>query len=70
MPGLMAPPQRYPSRPLMLAATAPIHVRPGLMNADASAFSDFDLHEELTRLLWAAVVVLAVIVYLGHIAAS
>ena len=64
----MAPPERYPSRPLMLAAAAPLHVPRGLMSADAVAFEGFDVHRELTRLLWAAVAVLAVVTYLGHIA--
>jgi len=67
MPGLMAPPQRHPSRPLMLAAAAPLHPGRGLMSADAAAFEGFDVREELTHLLWATVVVLAVVVYLGHI---
>ena len=69
MPGLMAPPQRHSSRPLMLAAAAPPHPARGLMSADAQAFGDFDLHTELTRLLWATVAVLAVVVYVGHLAA-
>ena len=41
----------------------------GLMSVDLAAFEDFDLHVELTRLLWAAVVVLAVVIYLGHLTA-
>jgi hypothetical protein len=69
MPGVMAPPERYPSRPLMLAAAAPLHSPRGLMSVEAAAFEGFDLHGELTRLLWAAVAVLAVVLYLGHVAA-
>jgi hypothetical protein len=39
------------------------------MSPDAATFGDFDLHEELTRLLWAVAVVLALVVYLAHAAA-
>ena len=69
MPGLMAPPERHPSRPLMLATAAPLHPPRGLMSTDATTFGDFDLHRELTRLLWATAAVLAVVTYLGHLAA-
>jgi hypothetical protein len=53
----------------MLATAAPLHPPRGLMSPEPAAFGDFDLQRELTRLLWATVVVLAVVVYLGHVAA-
>jgi hypothetical protein len=68
MPGLMAPPERHPSQPLMLAAAAPLHPPRGLMSTDADAFADFDLHLELKRLLWAAAALLALVIYLAHTA--
>ena len=64
MHGVMAPPRRYPSRPLMLATSTPRHPPRGLMSADAAAFSAFDLQLELTRLLWAGVAVLGLVLYL------
>ena len=62
----MAPPERYPSRPLMLAAATPVHPSRGLMSPDAEAFADFDLHVELKRFLWGAAALLALVVYLAH----
>jgi hypothetical protein len=53
----------------MLAAESPLHTQRGLMSAEPAAFGDFDVHRELTRLLWVVVTVLAVVVYLGHVAA-
>jgi hypothetical protein len=70
MPGLMAPPETYASRPLMLAAAAPLHMPRGLMSVETAAFEGFDPHRELTRLLWAAAALLAVVLYLGHTAAQ
>ena len=64
----MAPPQRHPSRPLMLAAAAPLHAPRGLMSVDAEAFDGFDLHFEFRRLLWAGVAVLSFVLYLLHAA--
>ncbi|HEY2355636.1 MAG TPA: hypothetical protein VGH79_12135 [Gaiellaceae bacterium] len=69
MSGVMAPPTRYPSRPLMLAAAAPLHAPRGLMSPEAAAFEGFDVHRELTRLLWAAVVVVSLVIYLWHVTA-
>jgi hypothetical protein len=68
MHGVMAPPKRYRSRPLMLAAGTPHHPPRGLMSTEAAAFASFDLHLELKRLLWAAVAVLALLLYLWHAA--
>jgi len=68
MPGVMAPPERHPSQPLMLAAASPLHPPRGLMSADAEAFADFDLHLELRRFLWGAAGLLAVVLYLSHAA--
>jgi hypothetical protein len=68
MHGLMAPPRRYPSRPLMLAAAAPHHPPRGLMSGDVAAFAEFDLHIELKRFLWGAVALLAFVLYLAHAA--
>jgi len=59
----MAPPGRHPSRPLMLAAGSPLKQPRGLMTVEAGAF---DLHLELTRLLWGAVAVLAVVLFALH----
>jgi hypothetical protein len=53
----------------MLASAAPLHPPQSLMCADPATFDGFDLHAELMRLLWSAAVVLAVVLYLGHIAA-
>lgn len=69
MSGLMAPPERYPSQPLMLAAAAPNQSPRGLMSVEVAAFEGFDLHVELTRLLWTAVAVLTVAIYLGYLTA-
>src|SRR5438105_4373613 len=55
VPGVMAPPHRYPSRPLMLAAGTPHRPPRDLMSSDAAAFADFDFELELKRLLWSAV---------------
>jgi len=68
MPGVMAPPKRYPSRPLMLAAGTPHRTPRGLMSSDASAFAGFDFEVELKRVLWSGVVVLAVVLYFSHVA--
>ena len=69
MHGVMAPPMRYRSRPLMLAAAQPHRPPRGLMSTEATAFASFDLHLELKRLLWAAAAVLAVLLYLWHASA-
>jgi hypothetical protein len=66
----MAPPKRYTSRPLMLAAGAPHPPSRGLMSTEAGAFAAFDLHLELKRLLWSGVGVLALVLYLLHAAAG
>jgi hypothetical protein len=68
MHGVMSPPQRYPSRPLMLATGTPHHPPRGLMSTEAAAFAGFDLHFELKRLLWMGVAVLALVLYLSRIA--
>jgi hypothetical protein len=64
MQGVMSPPKRFPSRPLMLAAGAPLHPPRGLMSTEPASFVAFDLQLELRRLLWAAAAVLAVVLYL------
>jgi hypothetical protein len=69
MHGVMAPPERYRSRPLMLAAATPHRPPRGLMSTEATDFAGFDLKLELKRLLWVAVAVLAVVLYLWHLAA-
>jgi hypothetical protein len=66
MPGVMAPPERHPSRPLMLAAGTPHRSSRGLMSSDAAAFADFDFELELKRVLWSGVFVLAAILYFSH----
>jgi hypothetical protein len=63
MQGLMAPPGRHPSKPLMLAAGSPLRLPRGLMTVEAGAF---DLHLELTRLLWGGAAVLALVLYALH----
>ncbi|TMM13203.1 MAG: hypothetical protein E6F98_06760 [Actinobacteria bacterium] len=65
MQGLMAPPKRHPSRPLMLAAGSPLRAPRGLMTAEAG-LAAYDFHLEVTRLLWGAVAVLALALYLEH----
>jgi hypothetical protein len=67
VPGVMAPPQRYQSPPLMLAAGAPHHAPRSLMSSDAASFTNFDLELELKRLLWSAVAVLALVMYFVHV---
>jgi hypothetical protein len=69
MHGVMAPPERYRSRPLMLAAATPHRPPRGLMSTEATDFAGFDLKLELKRLLWVAASVLAVVLYLWHLAA-
>jgi hypothetical protein len=64
MPGVMAPPKRVPSRPLMLAAAAPLRPPRGLMSVDRQEFAEVDLHLELRRLLWSGVAVLLLLLYL------
>lgn len=64
--GVMSPPKRHPSRPLMFAAGAPLHPPRGLMSVDAATFAAFDVHVELRRLLWGAVSVLALVLWLWH----
>jgi hypothetical protein len=64
MQGVMSPPKRFPSRPLMLAAGSPLHPPRGLMSSETASFAAFDLHLELRRLLWTAAAVLAVVLYL------
>ena len=66
MHGVMAPPMRHPSRPLMLAAGTPLQTPRGLMSTDAAAFVGVGLHGELRRLLWSAAVALAIVLYLIH----
>jgi hypothetical protein len=68
MHGVMSPPDRYPSRPLMLAAGTPGQPPRGLMSAEVAEFAAVDLQRELTRLLWAAAAVLALVLYLSHAA--
>jgi hypothetical protein len=68
MPGVMAPPERHSSQPLMLAAAAPLHPPRGLMTADVEAFAEFDLPVELRRFLWGAAGLLALVIYLAHAA--
>ena len=69
MQGVMAPPKRHPTPPLMLAA-APLQPTRGLMSVEARAFAEFDLGLELRRLLWSAVAVLLVLLYLLHAAGT
>jgi hypothetical protein len=64
MHGVMSPPTRYPSRPLMLAAGTPRRPPRGLMSTQAGAFAAFDVHFELRRLLWTAAAVLALLLFL------
>jgi hypothetical protein len=64
MQGVMSPPKRFPSRPLMLAAGAPLHPPRGLMSAEGASFAGFDVQLELRRLLWTAAAVLAAVLYL------
>jgi hypothetical protein len=59
----MAPPKRHPSQPLMHAAGSPLKLPRGMMTPEAGAF---DLHLELTRLLWGAAAVIAVVLYALH----
>ena len=54
--------------PLMMAAAAPHRPPRGLMTMDARAFAEFDLHVELRRLLWGAVIVLVLVLYLLDVA--
>ena len=66
MQGVMAPPKRHPTRPLMLSRGSPLQPTRGLMSVEAGAFAGFDLQLELRRLLWCAVVVLLLLFYLLH----
>ncbi len=61
MHGLMAPPGRSASAPLMQAAGAPPHPRRGVMSYDPAALPSFDFHSEVRRLLWCAAGVLALV---------
>jgi len=70
MQGVMAPTRRNPTRPLMLAGAAPLQPTRGLMSVEARAFAEFDLGLELRRLLWSAVAVLLVLLYLLHAAGT
>jgi len=65
MQGVMAPPKRHPTPPLMLAA-APLRPTRGLMSVEARAFAEFDLQLELRRLLWSAAVALLLVLCLLH----
>jgi hypothetical protein len=47
----------------MLAAGSPLKLPRALMTVDAGAF---DLHLELTRLLWSGAAVIAVVLYALH----
>jgi hypothetical protein len=53
----------------MLAAGAPLLPPRGLMSSEIGSFAGFDVHVELTRLLWCGAVVLAAVLYLLHISA-
>lgn len=64
----MSPPRRTPTLPLMVAAAAPHRSPRGLMTVEARAFAEFDLHVELRRLLWSAVFVLLLLLYLLGVA--
>ena len=66
----MAPPKRNRAQPLMLATAAPLRPRRGVMSVEAHAFAEFDLRLELRRVLWSAVAVLVVILYLLHAAGT
>ena len=70
MHGVMAPPKRYVSRPLMLAAETPRHPPRGLMSSEVTDFAGFELHVELKRFLWAVAAVLALLLYLWQLAGS
>ena len=59
----MAPPKRHHSQPLMLAAGSPLKLPRGMMTVEPGAF---DLHLELTRLLWVGAAVIAVVLYALH----
>jgi hypothetical protein len=64
--GVMSPPKRHPSRPLMFAVGAPLHPPRGLMSVEAATFAAFDLRVELRRLLWGAASVLGLLLWLWH----
>jgi hypothetical protein len=64
--GVMSPPKRHTSRPLMFAAGAPLHPPRGLMSVEAATFAAFDILVELRRLLWGAVSVLVLVLWLWH----
>jgi len=49
----------------MLAAGSPLRAPRGLMTAEAG-LAAYDFHLEVTRLLWGAVAVLALALYLEH----
>jgi hypothetical protein len=66
MQSVMSPPKRFPSRPLMLAAGAPVRQPRGLMSPEPASFATFDLQLELRRLLWTAAAVLALVLYLSR----
>jgi hypothetical protein len=54
----------------MLAGGAPLQPTRGLMSVEARAFAEFDLQLELRRLLWSAVVVLLLLLFLLHAAGT
>jgi hypothetical protein len=64
--GVMTPPKRHPSRPLMFAVGAPVNPPRGLMSVEASTFGPFDVHVELRRLFWGAAIVLVLVLLLWH----
>jgi hypothetical protein len=68
--GVMAPPRRYPTRPLMLAAGAPAQPPRGLMSVEAASFAAFDLHAELRRLLWGAAAVFLLVLWLWNVVSA
>jgi hypothetical protein len=53
----------------MLAVGAPFQPPRGLMSVEASAFTEFDPHTELRRLLWGVAAVLGSLLVLWHAAA-
>jgi hypothetical protein len=59
-PGVMAPPGGGPPRRGVMAPASEV-VSPPLLALDPNAFTGFDVHREVRRLLWCAVAVLALV---------
>ncbi len=65
----MAPPGGAAPAPGVMAPAYAVASRP-LLSIEHEAFLDFDVHAELRRLLWGAVVVLTLVLVAAHAVAG